>query len=193
MTQYITRDANSQLDLLPGKLYAADFEVDPSQVYTMPVEFDKTMRNQLEAALKAKVKQIGHDCKFADFQLEWIFPKPSRNLPFSTSGSFNFDKSSITPIEMPRVIVRVYFRIASITAVILFGLILATLITAGILTPRFIGLFEATDNIIKSGKDLVLGIAQEPRKILELGIVGFIPVLALMAGIGYFILKRKAV
>lgn len=183
--------------LIPGKLYAIDFMIDNyNDLYKLreKSDFTKEEKNDMEAMLKAQLKEAGHDCEFAEFLMKTIKTDVVFHQVFDTVGTLDLMHSGWIKPALPKKTVRVYFRVRSITAVILIGIIAGILVaTLAIGTPYAVELLEAINQPLETIKDLGMGVIQEPRKILELGAIAFVPLLALMAGFGYFILKKKVV
>ncbi len=198
MTNYIITEASDSILLIPGKLYAADFEVmdtiDLDRI-RYSTEFMKYEKDQMEAALKITLKEKGHDCEFAQFNIETIHSDIAAGYdpPLDVTGSLDLGKSSAITLPLPKKIIRCYFRVRSVTVLVIIGAIVTAILTTSFLlvAPRFIGILEAGGDIIKTTKDLAIGIVQEPRKLAELGIIGFIPVIALIAAISFFVLKPR--
>lgn len=183
--------------LIPGKLYAMDLEIyDYNDLYKLRGKdgFSKEEQNDMEAALRAALTEHGHVCEFAEFSMQTLPGETVFHPIFNTYGTIDLMSSSWTMPALPKKIIRVYFRVRSITVFVIFTLTVAVLTAALVIgEPRLVRILEAVDQPFTTAKDLGLGIIQEPRKIIELGVMAFIPVLALMAGVGYFILRKKAV
>lgn len=183
--------------LIPGKLYAVDFEVDnygDLKNLKNKDHFTREEQNDMEAALHKALMDKGHTVEFAEFIMKTTHEDVVFDPIFDVTGSLDLGSTSWTEPALPKKTIRIYFRIRSITAVILFGILAAIIVSTLVIgTPRLVRIFEAVNKPLTTMKDLTVGVIQEPRKILELGVAGFIPIIALMAGVGYFILRKKAV
>lgn len=183
--------------LIPGKLYAVEFEIvnyDDLKRLKNKDTFTRDEQNDMEAALHAALKTKGHEVKFAEFVMETIHEDLIFHPIFNVTGSLDLGSSSWTEPALPKKIIRVYFRINPLpflaVAAILAAIIVGVLVIA---EPAIVRIYEANTELIVSIKDLTKAVVQEPRKILEMGVAGFVPLIALMAGVGYFILRKKAV
>lgn len=183
--------------LIPGKLYAVDIEIDnygDLKNLKDKEHFTREEQNDMEATLYKALKDKGHEVQFSEFILKTIHEDIVFHPIFNVTGSLDLGSSSWTEPALPKKIIRVYFRVRSITLLVMFGILVAIIVSALVISePRVVRIFEAVNEPFTTAKDLAVGIVQEPRKILEVGILGFIPVIALMAGVGYFILRKKAV
>lgn len=193
MTNYLTTDANSSLRLVPGKLYAADFLVsdtnDLSHFADDP-DFTKIQKQTLEAELKKIFADQGHEVTFTEFVLDAPSAPVTSQIPFTVTGSYDWGGGGMYKPLYPARRLRVYFKIKSVTVLILIGILIAVFTTGVLLSaPSFIGVLEASGDIVTTVKDLGVGIIQEPRKFAELGLTAIIPILVLIAAVSFFLLK----
>jgi len=198
MTTYLTQNPESNLELVPGKLYAADFEIfAPEDLAAMQgmSDFMKVQKQQMEAELKKRMSELGHVVEFVEFTLKTPARPPETSglaLPFNITGSLDLDASSVTAAPAyPPAIARVYFRIHSITAVVLVSVLIAVFTASVLLTgPTFIGILEASGDIVGTMGDVTKAVIQEPRKFVELGANNFLPIIALLAAVSFFLLRK---
>lgn len=186
---------NEIINLVPGKLYVAHFEViDGGELERLQFQDDfyRAEKQELEALLKKELKEKGHECDFVEFKMESTEVEHTFDPPMSVTGSLDLGKSTFFPYTFPKKIIKVYFRVRSITAVVLISILIAVLTTSILLVaPEFVSIMEAAGDIINSGKDVVMAVIAEPRKLAGLGIAAFIPVIALIAAISFFVLKPR--
>lgn len=184
--------------LIPGKLYAMDFEIDNYDDLSKlknKDHFTREEQNSMEGALHKALIEKGHTVQFSEFILKTVHEDLTFSPAFDVTGSFDLGMQSIIKPALPKKTIRVYFRVQSLTVIAIVGILSAIIFTTMVILvePRFVRMMEAVNEPFVTAKDLAVGIVQEPRKIMEVGILGFIPVIALMAGVGYFILRKKAV